>query len=89
MSVQKIPYSGVRVESGGVKFGDDWPGLFLRGDNCIDLMNRLMGAKAYMEALVPVEEKQAIQYQLSLAGLTGLVQMILDDVLIKPPRSPE
>lgn len=22
------------VETGPVQFGDDWPGLFLRGDNC-------------------------------------------------------
>lgn len=23
-----------RVESGPIMFGDDWPGLFLRGDDC-------------------------------------------------------
>jgi hypothetical protein len=27
-----------RVETGAVQFGDDWPGLFLRGDNAIVLM---------------------------------------------------
>lgn len=24
-----------RVESGPIMFGDDWPGLFLRGDDCM------------------------------------------------------
>ena len=26
-----------RVETGAVQFGNDWPGLFLRGDNALDL----------------------------------------------------
>lgn len=26
-----------RVETGAVQFGDDWPGLFLRGDNAVAL----------------------------------------------------
>lgn len=28
-----IPHSGPRMESGPVQFGDDWPGMFLRGDD--------------------------------------------------------
>lgn len=27
------PEDGGRVETGPVQFGDDWPGLFIRGDN--------------------------------------------------------
>ena len=27
-----------RVETGAVQFGDDWPGLFIRGDNALCLM---------------------------------------------------
>jgi hypothetical protein len=27
-----------RVETGAVQFGDDWPGLFIRGDNALALM---------------------------------------------------
>jgi hypothetical protein len=27
-----------RVESGAVQFGDDWPGLFIRGDHALALM---------------------------------------------------
>jgi hypothetical protein len=29
------------VETGAVKFGDDWPGLFIRGDNAISLRRRI------------------------------------------------
>jgi len=34
MNVKKIPYDEEgRVETGPVQFGDDWPGVFIRGDN--------------------------------------------------------
>lgn len=33
MSVRKFARVKNRVESGAIQFGDDWPGLFLRGDD--------------------------------------------------------
>ncbi len=33
-NVRVIPHEGKRVETGAVQFGDDWPGLFIRGDDC-------------------------------------------------------
>ena len=35
--IQLIPHEGPRVETGAVQFGDDWPGLFIRGDNAFAL----------------------------------------------------
>jgi hypothetical protein len=32
--VRRFPAEEKRVESGPIMFGDDWPGLFLRGDDC-------------------------------------------------------
>ena len=32
--VRRFPEQEQRVESGPIMFGDDWPGLFLRGDDC-------------------------------------------------------
>lgn len=32
--VRRLGTEGKRVESGPIMFGDDWPGLFLRGDDC-------------------------------------------------------
>lgn len=31
--VRIIPHEGPRVETGAVQFGDDWRGIFIRGDN--------------------------------------------------------
>lgn len=33
-----------RVETGAVQFGDDWPGLFIRGDDAMELMYCLQSA---------------------------------------------
>ena len=33
MAVRKFARVKNRVESGAVQFGDDWPGLYLRGDD--------------------------------------------------------
>lgn len=30
-----------RIESGPIQFGDDWPGLFLRGDDCFHYASHL------------------------------------------------
>jgi hypothetical protein len=32
--VRRFAAERLRVESGPIMFGDDWPGLFLRGDDC-------------------------------------------------------
>lgn len=33
MTIRKLPAVDDRVETGPVQFGDDWPGVFIRGDN--------------------------------------------------------
>lgn len=32
-TIRKLPTVDDRVETGPVQFGDDWPGVFIRGDN--------------------------------------------------------
>jgi hypothetical protein len=32
---QFVPHDGPRIETGALRVGDDWRGLFVRGDNCI------------------------------------------------------
>lgn len=29
-----LPEQPKRIETGAIQFGKDWPGLFIRGDNC-------------------------------------------------------
>ncbi len=33
METRKLPEEKERVETGPIQFGNDWPGVFIRGDN--------------------------------------------------------
>jgi len=33
--MRQLPPQEERVETGAVRFGDDWPGYFMRGDNAM------------------------------------------------------
>lgn len=35
MQTRKLPEQAQRVESGPTRFGDDWTGVFIRGDNAM------------------------------------------------------
>ncbi len=42
MEVRNIPQpEGGRVESGPTQFGDDWPGVFIRGDSAFNYVINL------------------------------------------------
>lgn len=62
MALRKLPapQEGHRVETGVVQFGDDWPGVFIRGDDAFHFMlalnqviaGRTMHADVFSEATV-------------------------------------
>lgn len=35
LPIRQLPNAEPRVETGPVAFGDDWPGVFIRGDNAL------------------------------------------------------
>lgn len=46
MSIQEIPIPGGsgRIKTGAMRFRGDWPGLFIRGDDCMGLFDKLNAA---------------------------------------------
>jgi hypothetical protein len=65
----KVPElaSGERPETGPMQFGDDWPGLFIRGDNA------LMGfAPAVYRAIQTLPESE----WMTRAQLSGLLETL-------------
>ncbi len=44
MPKRTVPPIEPRVETGGVRFGDDWPGYFIRGDMALHLAGVLQQA---------------------------------------------
>jgi uncharacterized protein YegP (UPF0339 family) len=61
-----------RVEGGPVQFGDDWPGLFLRGDAC----------HAYVLALRAERSQSSDAF--SRAGVDGLITALESTNVHKP-----
>ena len=65
-----------RVETGAVQFGDDWPGLFIRGDDAFDLMLRL---RRLQELLAGNPDGEVA---FTLANLMYLANLVDDDVVV-------
>ena len=47
MDVRLFPEQEKRVETGPIQFGDDWPGIFIRGDNAFGMV---MALRSYIAA---------------------------------------
>ena len=48
--IRCIPFSGERLETGPHQFGDDWAGVFIRGDRALSWARAL-------ELLVPEQDR--------------------------------
>jgi len=51
MEIREIPHEGPRVETGPVRFGNDWGGLFIRGDNAFAIKIQIEVLQQAMEDL--------------------------------------
>ena len=73
-TIRKLPAQSSRVETGPVQFGDDWPGVFIRGDNAGYYALVLCGVLANKEAAKHL-------CQLDVAALTGLASDLASCVI--------
>jgi hypothetical protein len=67
MEIQKVPEMLERPETGPMQFGDDWPGVFIRGDNA------LLG---YYPAVRQAMELLPDEHWIAKAGLRGLADLL-------------
>jgi hypothetical protein len=67
-SIRFLPQQEERVETGAVQFGDDWPGLFIRGDDCMVLRIALESVKRHVAAM-PGHDQLAVLQGLWLLGV--------------------
>lgn len=82
-SVQKIDYdreANGRVESGAVQFGDDWPGLFLRGDDAMKLLASIRALE--VDGTVNTND-HANMSAFALSWLSSVADTISRDVIVK------
>lgn len=72
-----------RVETGAVQFGDDWPGLFIRGDNAYSLM---MWIRRLTERLTHHSDPDVAD---ALRQLKCYADMIEQDVIMRETKRGE
>ena len=82
--IQEIPYDNKkRVETGPIQFGNDWPGLFLRGD-------RAGYIALQIESLLNnLTTQQKADNAFSIQTLQNIKKIIQNDVIVKPPENKE
>ncbi len=66
-----------RVETGAVQFGDDWPGLFIRGDNAFGILLAIKRLDEDLGATI-----KAMGLTIEWNEIKELGRMIADDVIV-------
>lgn len=74
--VRQIPVEGGsgRYSSGAVAFKDDWPGLFIRGDECL-------GLKFTLESHRKKCEQKGVKFPMELEEIIDCIE---ESVIAKP-----
>lgn len=79
MTSVPTPEGACRVESGPLKFGADWPGLFLRGDDAIRLALAVRDVAAHARR----DPDAAALLCFDLAIIDGFLEDVLEGVVVK------
>lgn len=76
MNVRMIPSVEPRVETGPTQFGDDWPGVFIRGDNA--LIGTLPALRNTLTHLQNTKQWATYPLQIMIAEseLKGLIELL-------------
>lgn len=81
--VRSLPAMDQRVETGPIRFGDDYPGYFIRGDNAI-------GEASVIASVIALGDKDPIQaWELARTLLAGQYAELANCVLGGLPPLPE
>lgn len=76
-----MPEGVSRVESGAIRFGDDWPCLHLRGDDAFLLAVSIGAVLAALEGAAP-----SLELTVAARVLGALREQILSEVVEGPRR---
>ena len=81
---------GERVETGAVQFGDDWPGLFIRGDEAVDVSLQIKAVIDFLTDHVSDEDKVkkgGFALAIAVGRLRGVKEIIDNDVNLFKEKS--
>jgi hypothetical protein len=75
--IRKLAPVQERVETGAVEFGEDWPGLFIRGDNCIAYLMCLQGIRHMLKRTNP----SGLMEHIHSTQLDGLIELFSEPIV--------
>lgn len=67
---QKLSEQEKRIETGIVQFGDDWPGIFIRGDSALHYSMHLEFIKQFL-----IKKELDFSERLILKSIDNLIEM--------------
>lgn len=83
-----VPICDVRCSTGGLRIGDDWPGLFIRGDDALGIQ---VGIGSVLNFIKETNRNQFEQGTIPSDVVAGLIKLstlfnlIKKDVLVSAP----
>jgi isoprenylcysteine carboxyl methyltransferase (ICMT) family protein YpbQ len=75
--VRQLPEQQERVETGAVQFGNDWPGLFIRGDDAFYYAHKI---RVLCDQMRTSKDLSAI---MAVVVLDSVARLIEEDVIVK------
>lgn len=75
MNCRELSETTPRVETGAVRFGKDWPGVFIRGDDAFGYADSLSFIIKHVEQTVPVGTGLPAPARVATLVLKGLLQL--------------
>jgi hypothetical protein len=77
--VQVIPYPDTadRIETGAVQFGNDWPGLFVRCDNALDVAMAIEAIERFVG-----NGGASAELDNALSSLRWIAEIVRRDVIV-------
>lgn len=70
--VPRFPKPGHRIPTGPVQFGDNWPGVYVRGDDAQDLIGQLTHAAR----LLGRSEGETLEVAQAREGLRSVIRLL-------------
>jgi hypothetical protein len=72
--IRQLPAVVNRVETGALRFGDDWPGLFIRGDDCFLLKQCIVQVMQVLNSLTEEQAHVVAPYAVRLQEIAETIQ---------------
>ena len=86
-TISKLSDPGFRVETGPVQFGQDWPGLFIRGDEAAALSLNLGIILKSLHGPYPSDPSEDVTLLQAMHDLEDIKELIDKQVIVQSEDS--